>query len=239
MDLTVVLPVYNEKQNIQPLTKEIRTSLEGECDFTVLYVNDGSTDGSTDVLNELAGEYSGVDVIHFSGNAGQSAAFAAGFREAETPLVATMDADRQNDPADLPKLLEALDDYDVVAGYRENREDNWLRKVGSRLANNVRNAVTGDDIVDTGCSLKLFRRQVLEDIPYFEGMHRFFPTLARREGYTVTQVPTNHRPRMEGETKYTLTGRLMTTVSDLLAVRWLLDRSLDYEIEDSDPTDRE
>ncbi len=231
MKLTIVLPVFNEAGNLRSLTREIKEALNGICDYRVLFVNDGSTDNSRRILNEIAAAHERVEVIHFRKNAGQSAAFAAGFEEAGTPLVATMDADGQNDPNDLPDMLDEIGKYDVVAGYREDRKDNRVRQLASRFANKVRNLVTGEDIVDTGCSLKLFRREVLEDLPYFEGMHRFLPTLVRREGYNVVQVPTTHRPRIEGETKYSVMGRLLTTCLDLLAVRWLLDRTLDYEID--------
>lgn len=232
MELTVVLPVYNEKGNLEPITREIGDAMNGVCDYEIIFVDDASTDGSREILDELAECNEDIEVIHFEENAGQSAAFAAGFKAAETPYIAMMDADRQNDPADLPQMIEALDDCDMVAGYRENRQDHWVRELGSNIANTVRNYVTGSDIIDTGCSLKVFRKEITEDIPYFEGMHRFLPTLAEREGYNVTQVPSNHRPRIKGETKYTLSGRLVTTAADLLAVRWLLDRSLDYDIED-------
>lgn len=230
-ELSLVLPVYNEERNLKPLTEEIHEALSGICDYRIIYVNDGSSDDSRRVLDDLARSDKTVTVLHFRENNGQSAAFAAGFQEADTAYVATMDADRQNDPTDLPDMLDELDEYDMVAGYRVNRRDSWLRRFGSSLANNVRNFVTGDQIIDTGCSLKIFRREIIDDIPLFEGMHRFFPTLAQREGYSVTQVPTNHRPRVQGESKYTLSGRLIRTVVDLLAVRWLQNRSLDYEID--------
>ncbi len=231
MDLDFVLPVYNEAGNLRPLRREIdevtkTLDLEGR----VLFVDDGSEDESPSILDEMARDHDHVGVLRFAQNCGQSAAFAAGFEHAEAPVVVTMDADGQNDPADVPDLLEALEECDVAAGYRANRQDNWLRKLGSRLANSVRNWVTGDDIIDTGCSLKAFRLEVVRSIPMFRGMHRFLPTLARMRGYRVRQVPTHHRPRQRGETKYTLSGRLWTTIWDLWAVRWMQSRALDYDV---------
>ncbi len=233
--VTCILPVYNEHENIIPLCDEIE-SVGKNTDYKwhILLVDDGSTDGSTEVIRELT-EKRGEQVgsIHFSANNGQSAAFAAGFEYVETSLVATLDADGQNDPADLPAMLAKLGDCDMVAGYRSNREDNWPRKFGSWLANKVRNFITGDNIIDTGCSLKVFKREVVKSFPVFEGMHRFFPTLARMKGFEVQQHPTNHRPRQEGQTKYTLSGRLFTTVWDLWAVRWMQKRVINYEIDEA------
>lgn len=231
MDLDFVLPVYNERGNLRPLRDEIEEVLQKEnLSGRVIFVNDGSQDGSADVIDALTDEFDNVSGLHFAENCGQSAAFAAGFEVVEAPFVVTMDADGQNDPADVPSMLEALEACDMVAGYRANRQEGWLRRIGSQVANTVRNWATGDDIIDTGCSLKVFRREVVKSLPMFEGMHRFLPTLARMRGYRVRQVPTNHRPRHKGETKYTLRGRLLTTVWDLLAVRWMQARTLDYEV---------
>lgn len=231
MQLDLVLPVYNEAGNLRPLRREIDGVMASAGhDARILFVDDGSEDDSPGILDGMAGDHPHVAVIHFADNCGQSAAFAAGFAAAKAPVVVTMDSDGQNDPADVPDLLDALGDCDVAAGYRANRRDTWLRKLGSRLANGVRNWVTGDDIIDTGCSLKAFRLEVVRSLPMFRGMHRFLPTLARMQGYRVRQVPTHHRPRRQGETKYTLSGRLWTTIWDLWAVRWMQSRALDYEI---------
>lgn len=231
MRIDLVLPVFNEEGNLRPLVQEIRDALTEDYDYRIIFVNDGSEDATEGILSDLAREYPEVVALHFDSNRGQSAAFEAGFEYAEGNLVVTLDSDRQNDPADIPRLIDELGEADMVAGYRANREDNWLRTVGSQFANWVRNTVTGDEIIDTGCSLKVFRRQVVKDLPVFRGMHRFFPTLAKMQGYSVKQVPTNHRARPEGETKYTMSGRLWTTARDLFGVRWLQHRNIETSID--------
>lgn len=234
MKVDFVLPVYNEKPNIRPIRNEIEQVMSTtDLFYRIIFVDDGSGDGSTEIIRELTESDSRVASLHFARNQGQSAAFDAGFQAASFPLVVTMDSDGQNDPADVPSMIEQIQDYDVVAGYRANRKDNLARKMGSWIANTVRNWVTGDDIIDTGCSLKVFRLEVVKKLPMFEGMHRFLPTLARMYGYRVTQVPTDHRPRTRGATKYTLSGRLMTTIWDLLAVRWMQSRALRYQIKET------
>lgn len=231
--LTCILPVYNEVKNLQPLCAEIEAAAEQtNFGWRILFVDDGSTDGSTAKIKELTETKDHVASLHFTNNAGQSAAFVAGFEKVQTPLVATLDADGQNDPADIPAMVEQLESADMVAGYRANREDHWLRTFGSWLANKVRNFVTGDNIIDTGCSLKVFKREVVKSFPAFEGMHRFLPTLARMKNFTVSQHPTNHRPRERGTTKYSLSGRLFTTIWDLWAVRWMQNRVINYQIEE-------
>lgn len=233
MNLDLILPIYNEKDNLRSLINEIDEELSGSgTTYRVILVDDGSTDGSTELIRDLTEENESVSSIHFRNNQGQSAAFAAGFDAATSPYVVTMDADGQNDPAEIPGMLEEIEEYDVVAGYRANRKDHWIRLAASKIANSFRNWITGDEIIDTGCSLKVFKKEVVKDIPMFEGMHRFLPTLAKMEGYSVTQHPTNHRPRQGGETKYSISGRLGKTIWDLLAVRWMQKRNIDYEVEE-------
>lgn len=236
MDIDVVLPIYNEVQNLKPVTEGIEQALgHSNRDVRIMMVDDGSDDGSWEEIERLSKEFSAVTGLRFSENCGQSAAFTAGFQHARAPLVATMDADGQNDPADLPNMLDTLEQHDVdmVAGYRENRRDTLWKKIGSRIGNTVRNWLTGDDIIDTGCSLKLFRLEVVKSIPMFVGMHRFLPTLARMKGFSVEQVPVNHRSRWEGETSYSNLGRLKTTLADVLAVRWMQSRVIDYSIDET------
>jgi glycosyltransferase involved in cell wall biosynthesis len=168
-------------------------------------------------------------------NRGQTAAFDAGFKAARGRWVVTLDADLQNDPRDIPALLGALDEYDAAVGYRRKRRDSWLRRISSRIANAVRNRLSGDDIIDTGCSLKAFRRECLQGLRLFTGMHRFLPTLLRMEGFRVVQLPVNHRPRTRGSSKYGMWNRAFRAFADLLAVRWMRKRRLDYEIIRDEP----
>ncbi len=233
MDLSVVIPVYNEEDNLRPLWEELREVLEGTGrTYEVIFVHDGSTDRSFSVLRELARGDPHIKVLKFKRNCGQTAAFDAGFRMARGEVVITMDADLQNDPKDIPRLLEKIGEYDLVCGWRHRRQDPWLKRVSSKIANFVRNKVSGDYIRDTGCSLKAFRRECIERLKLFEGMHRFFPTLARMEGFRVVEIKVNHRPRLFGKTKYNIRNRALRAFLDLLAVRWMKRRHLDYEVEE-------
>ena len=200
--------------------------------FEIIYVDDGSTDGSSQILDRLAAEHSYVIVLHFDRNYGQSSAFDAGFKRSAGALVVTMDGDLQNDPGDIGTLLAYADKYDLVCGWRTDRHDSLARKISSRVANAVRSAVTGDRVHDTGCSLKVFRREVVENLQLFVGMHRFFPALALMHGFTVTEVPVRHHPRMHGVSKYGVGNRLFKGLYDLLAVRWMQDRVLKYRFRD-------
>jgi glycosyltransferase involved in cell wall biosynthesis len=229
--LSVVAPVFNERDNLEPLVRELRETLAPTgIPFEILLVNDGSTDGSEAEIGELVRAHPGVRGLHFRENRGQTAAFDAGFAAARGTWVVTVDADLQNDPADIPGLLTRLEDADAVVGYRKRREDRWLRRVSSRIANGVRNRLSGDDIIDTGCSLKAFRRDCLSGLKLFTGMHRFLPTLLRMEGYRVVQVPVGHRPRRAGESKYGVWNRVFRSFVDLLVVRWMKKRRLGYEV---------
>lgn len=232
--LDLIVPVYNERENIRPLHEEILQALGPRIEFTVYFVDDGSNDGSTKVLRELARDKDSVRVLHFERNRGQSAAFAAGFGSSSNSRVVTLDGDRQNDPVDILDLLETMEqtDTDAVLGYREQRSDGWKKRLGSYLANRIRNALLNEHVRDTGCSLKLFRREVVESFPYFEGMHRFFPSLIHAGGYSFRQIPTKHRSRPWGETKYSLAGRFRKVVLDLLGVAWLKARSINVRIDE-------
>ena len=197
--------------------------------FELLFIDDGSTDGSSEILDGLAAQYRWVKVFHFDRNYGQSAAFDAGFKQSTGDLVMTIDGDLQNDPADIATLLPLIRQYDLVCGWRKDRHDNLTRKISSRIANSVRSAVTGDRVHDTGCSLKLFRRAVVDKLQLFEGMHRFFPALALMHGFTVTEVPVRHYPRTRGTSKYGVGNRLFKGLYDLVAVRWMQHRCLRYK----------
>ncbi|HZC68249.1 MAG TPA: glycosyltransferase family 2 protein [Nitrospirales bacterium] len=227
--LSVVVPVYNERDNLSPLTAQILKALTGKVSsFEIIYVDDGSTDGSGPLLDELASYYMEVRVLHFDRNYGQTSAFDAGFHQAGGDLIATLDGDLQFDPADILTLLPLAEQYDLVCGWRKDRHDTLVKRLSSRIANAIRNAVIHDGVHDTGCSLKVFRRRVVERIPLFEGMHRFFPALARMHGFTVTEVPVHHFPRAHGQTKYGIGNRIFKGLGDLLAVRWMQRRRLRY-----------
>jgi glycosyltransferase involved in cell wall biosynthesis len=236
MDLSVVVPVYNERDNLEPLLAEIETALGPTgLAWELVLVNDGSLDGSAETIAALARRRPNVRGLHFEANRGQTAAFDAGFKAARGAVIVTMDADLQNDPRDVPALLRALGGHDAAVGYRAVRRDTWVRRISSRVANAVRNALSGDDIIDTGCSLKAFRRDSLRDVKLFTGLHRFLPTLLRIEGYRVVQVPVGHRERHSGRSKYGVWNRVFRSSADLLAVRWMKKRCLGYRVVREDP----
>ena len=235
--ISVVIPIKDERDNLTPLTDQLMKILETQeesktAPFEIIYVDDGSTDGSSEIMDRLAAEHGPVTVLHFDRNYGQSAGFDAGFKHATGALVATLDGDLQNDPADIATLLPYSKNYDLVCGWRTNRHDSPVRKISSRIANAVRSIVTGDRVHDTGCSLKLFRRCVVERLQLFTGMHRFFPALALMHGFTVTEVPVRHHPRTHGVSKYGVGNRLFKSLYDLLAVRWMQTRCLRYRLRD-------
>jgi glycosyltransferase involved in cell wall biosynthesis len=232
MDLSVVIPVYQEVENVGPLYRELRevlSHLGGE--WEVIFVDDGSTDGTFDALADLQAEDKRIRLIRFRANAGQTAALDAGFKAARGEAVVTMDGDLQNDPRDIPALLALLDSYDAVCGWRWPRRDPWTRRVSSRIANAVRNVASGNTVHDTGCTLKAFRRQCLTGLRLYRGMHRFLPTLLTMDGRRVAEVKVTHRPRLRGRSKYGMWDRLFVGLADLWAVRWMKKRRLRYEIE--------
>jgi dolichol-phosphate mannosyltransferase len=231
--ISVVVPIKDERDNLLALTDQLIKVLQGRDEsksapFEIIYVDDGSTDGSSEILDRLAAEHEAVTVVHFDRNYGQSAGFDAGFKRSSGALVVTMDGDLQNDPEDIGTLLSYAKEYDLVCGWRTERHDTLMRKISSRVANAVRNAVTGDRVHDTGCSLKVFRRHVIDRMQLFNGMHRFFPALALMHGFTVTEVPVRHHPRTHGISKYGVSNRLFKGLYDLMAVRWMQSRVLKY-----------
>jgi dolichol-phosphate mannosyltransferase len=233
-DISIVIPVYNEQDSIKPLIAELREVLNGlDKSYEIIFVDDGSRDRSFAILQQVASHDPQIRVIRFRRNAGQTAAFDAGFRAAQGDIVVTMDADLQNDPHDIPRLLKKMEGFDVVCGWRYKRKDPWIKIISSQIANFVRNMLSQEEIVDTGCSLKAFKRESLQNMKLFNGMHRFLPTLAKMEGFTVTQVKVNHRPRRFGRTKYNIRNRMVKAFADLLAVRWMKKRHLTYEIKET------
>lgn len=232
-EISIVIPVYNEEESLTELFNELKEVLEKHSlDFEIIFIDDGSKDRSGTILKEFSQKDKRIKVICFEKNAGQSAAFTAGFQLARGEVVVTMDADLQNDPCDIPLLLEKIKSYDVVCGWRANRQDNLVRKISSKIANSIRNWLSEEEIKDIACSFKAFRRECLQSFPYFNGMHRFFPTLIKMGGYTATEVKVNHRRRKHGEAKYGIRNRAFRGFNDLLAVRWMKTRRINYEIKE-------
>lgn len=228
--VSFVIPVYNEAENIPTLYGELHQVAETlGSPYEIVFVNDGSTDGSRELLAGLARDDERVRCLSLNRNFGQSAAFAVGFRAATGDVVVTMDADLQNDPADIPTMLARYGDYDMVTGWRHNRRDTLAKRVGSKIGNFVRNRLTRETIHDTGCSLKVMRAEQVKRLKMYRGLHRFLPTLMRLEGARVLEVKVNHRPRLHGVSKYTNLRRAVEGFQDLLAVRWMMKRHLPFE----------
>ena len=225
--VSVIVPVKDEADNILPLIEEIHASLAGRADFEIIYVDDGSTDATPQQLRLAQQRYAGLRVIRHHRSCGQSMALATGVRAARHPWIATLDGDGQNDPADIPGLLAAVGPgrrapgLALVAGWRTRRNDNALRKLSSRIANGVRGSLLGDRTPDTGCGLKVFSRELFLRLPYFDHLHRFLPALILREGAMVVSMPVKHRPRTRGRSKYGVHNRLWVGIVDLFGVMWL------------------
>lgn len=221
-DLSLVIPVYNEEDNLRPLAEEIRAALDGRgLDYEVIFIDDGSKDDSFRCLQELAAADPRVVAIRFRRNYGQTAGFAAGFDYARGQVIVTLDADRQNDPADIPNLLAELDKgYDVVNGWRINRQDNMLRRFPSRVANWLIAETSGVHLKDRGCSLRAFRHEVVDDLNLYGELHRFIPELVNFGGFTMSEVPVNHRARVAGKSKYGL-SRTFRVILDLFTIHFL------------------
>jgi dolichol-phosphate mannosyltransferase len=242
-ELSVVVPVRNEVGNLAPLLAEIQAALAGRVDHEVIYVDDGSTDGTDARLAQLCDEFPRLRVLRHARSCGQSAALASAVRAARGPWIATLDGDGQNDPADIPTLLAAARaatpdaELQLVAGYRRRRQDSWLKRLSSRIANGVRARLLHDATPDTGCGLKLFPRAVFLQLPYFDHMHRFLPALVQRNGGRTVSVEVNHRPRTRGTSNYGVHNRLWVGIVDLFGVMWLQRRMRRAEIREA--TDRQ
>ena len=232
VELSIIAPAYNEVENITPLVERIReVFVPLGITFEAVIVDDGSTDGTTEKLVELAGHYPWLRPVRLEPNSGQSAAMEAGFRAARGRIWGTCDADMQNDPGEIPRLMAMLGpQVDMVNGWRKKRNDHFLRLVQSKIANGIRNWISGDNIQDTGCSLKVYKRECLAGLTLYKGLHRFFPTLAKMRGFKVIEVPVSHNPRMFGTTKYKFGSRVLRAFVDLLAVRWMKKRALRYRM---------
>lgn len=229
MDISIIAPVYNEEGNIERLLASLKEVLVRNFrEYEILLINDGSTDKSKEILDSLNDK--NIRVIHFEKNCGQTAAIAAGFEYAQGNIVVTIDADLQTDPEDILLLYSYIDNYDMVNGRRATREDGIIKKISSFVGNGMRNLITNDNIRDTGCPLKLFRKEVVKSFYLYEGMHRFLPTLAKINGFNVIEVPVRHYDRMYGESKYGVWNRLFRGLKDAFAVRWMKNRHLKYKI---------
>jgi len=224
--LSVVVPVRNEQDNVAPLISEIDAALKS---FTheIVYVNDGSTDETHARLQQLQTQYPQLRIVRHASSCGQSTAVRSGVKAAKYDWVATLDGDGQNDPADIPKLIDALEEgvWLVGGNRRKSRRDTWIKRISSVIANGVRSWMLQDDTPDTGCGLKLFSKEAFLDLPYFDHMHRFLPALIKRRGGLIVSVPVSHRPRTHGHSNYGTIDRLLVGIVDLFGVAWLQRRS--------------
>jgi dolichol-phosphate mannosyltransferase len=227
--LSVVVPVFNERDNVVPLVEEIVVALRTKCDFEIIYVDDHSRDDTLAVLQSLKATVPELRVLHHVQQSGQSTAIRTGVKAARGAWIATLDGDGQNDPADIPKLIAARDAGDprtkLYAGWRVNRQDSGSKRWASKWANTIRSNMLRDATPDTGCGIKLFERDAFLDLPYFDHMHRYLPALMQRAGWQTISVPVNHRHRTTGVSKYNNLNRALVGMRDLRGVAWLIKRS--------------
>lgn len=235
-EISLVIPCYNEQDNLRALVAAIREALDPtRLPYEVIITDDCSKDRSWEILRELTGSDPRIRAQRFAFNCGESAASFAGMKAARGKYIVTLDADLQNDPKDLPKFLEALKHFDCVCGTRvkaRGEGDHFIRVASSRIANGIRNRLSGEHISDAGCTYRAFRRECIDHLKFFKGMHRFLPTLFKIEGYTVTEVEVRNHPRFAGKSNYGVWNRLFASFYDLLAVRWMKKRMFRYEIAD-------
>jgi glycosyltransferase involved in cell wall biosynthesis len=233
IEISVVVPVCNEEGNLPVLIPALVEVLKNlGRSYEMIFVDDGSSDESRRILKEMASEHASLRILRFKENRGLSTALVAGMREARGEIIVTLDSDLQNDPADIPRLLEYLDRYDMATGWRQKREDKWLKKISSKIGNLVRNWVSGENIQDSACTLRAFKKECIQEIPVFNGMHRFLSTLVKMRGFGIIEVPVAHHPRRFGKSKYNIRNRMVRSFIDLLAVRWMKRRTIHYEIEE-------
>jgi len=235
-ELSVVVPVFNEQDNIPPLLSEIAGALRGKMDFEIVCVDDASRDGSLAALERAKDDYPELRVLHHAAQSGQSTAIRNGVKAARGAWIATLDGDGQNDPADIPKLVARRDTaaptVKLFAGWRVNRQDSGSKRRASKWANAIRSRLLRDETPDTGCGIKLFEREAFLDLPYFDHMHRYLPALMQRAGWQVVSVPVNHRPRTAGVSKYNNFNRALVGIADLRGVAWLIKRAKRTEVEE-------
>ncbi|MBB3276111.1 MULTISPECIES: glycosyltransferase family 2 protein [Pseudoxanthomonas] len=226
--LSVVVPVFNERDNVTPLIDEITAALRGRIDFEIVYVDDHSRDDTLAVLQALKARVPELRVLQHVQQSGQSTAIRTGVKAARGAWIATLDGDGQNDPADIPKLIAARDGGEaqtrLYAGWRVNRQDSGSKRWASKWANAIRSRMLRDETPDTGCGIKLFEREAFLDLPYFDHMHRYLPALMQRAGWKTISVPVNHRHRTAGVSKYNNLNRALVGISDLRGVAWLIKR---------------
>jgi dolichol-phosphate mannosyltransferase len=227
-EISVIIPLYNEEENVAQLQSELEQALQG-LKYEILFVDDGSTDQTVTKIERKAE----IKVVEFERNTGQSAAMYAGLQAAEGEVLVLLDGDLQNDPRDIPRLLaEIRQGADLVCGYRAKRKDTWFKRIQSRIANAVRRRFTGDGIRDTGCSLKAMRKECRTALVPFYGMHRFIPALIKGFGYHISEIPVNHRPRQHGVSKYGFGNRALRATIDMFGVCWLLSRQIRIQVKE-------
>ena len=227
--LSIVVPIFNEEDNVAPLQQELEAALSG-TDHEIIFVDDGSSDETVSRIKPSPA----VRLVRFEKNRGQSAAIYAGAQAARGDIVVFIDADLQNDPADIPRLVREISNgADLVCGYRLKRKDTMTKRLTSRIANFVRSRFTKDGVRDTGCTLKAMRRECVRTLVPFKGMHRFIPALVKGAGYRLIEVPVNHRPRKFGQSKYGFGSRAVRATVDMFGVRWLLSRQLNYKLREN------
>ena len=236
-EISIVIPAYNERENLGPLIDELRAAIAAVGRTAeIVIVDDASGDGSAEVLAAAARSEPRLRPVYLAARIGQSGALAAGLEHARGAIVVTLDADLQNDPADLPVVLRALENADVVSGIRAGRQDSWVRLVSSRIANAVRRLALGDRITDIGCSFKAYRREALVGLPMFVGVHRFLPALCQFRGARIVEVRVRHRARRHGVSKYGVGNRLWRGIHDLIGVSWLKVRLIRTTVRKDVPT---
>lgn len=233
---SVVIPLKNEVHNIAHLVDELEPVMQSlNQPWELICIDDGSTDGTRHVLTKLVKEKPYLRVLVFKQNYGQSSAFRAGFQAARGQFVITLDGDGQNDPADIPALIQLMEECDLACGIRLKRKDSFSKRLTSKLANFVRKKLCEDGVQDTGCSLKVYRKTCLDQIKMYHGMHRFLPALFHIEGFRIKEIPVNHRERLRGTSHYSFFNRSLNTLADLWAVHWMKKRHLGYQIEQEWP----